>query len=293
MSSVFTKQVGTRFKVLESEIASDGSPVSALMLRTMARNANRLIGAPQLLFNFAWDSGWTDDELANGLTRLTAFAGYTSSMSWTRAFGPIRVPKKSVARTMQVSFYAHFNQDVCIQWVTTASPLSASKTATPATASPNVQYCPNSSETKWQGYFQSGLVLGSGNFETISAYIRGNASEETIDTAVYGSPASGTILKVENGIIIVSGSPTWVPVGSDPAVFSVADGSCYVAFLDPNGVLLTAPRGVTGYHDSVLFFQPFLTSAEMDLVTANGTYELRKWGDWRFANVTAYTEQVA
>jgi hypothetical protein len=284
-------EIPALFGALDSAAVGDGTAASALMLRQLARGANRLIcqGGPML--NLIFDASVVGGE---GVT-TGVLSGYATP-EWRRAYwGPIVVPNKQSLRNYSVQVVATIpaTRTVYLQIGSKAHPFRADADITNA---PNVITMASDGTTN-QLFTKSALHLGLGPYEAFEFWIAGDRTAD--DPSGYGGSASGTVDQAgllsggAEGFFFVDESQTW----NRTTTPRLDDGSVSVIFENAAGDRIAGPFKIVSVSASGT---TAVTTGNTLTVDARGridpqflvgtTYRLKSYFEWRIQGIAVYSD---
>lgn len=146
-------------------------------------------------------------------------------------------------------------------------------------------------------YTATGIPLGSGDVETIGAWVTGDTSATLADVSTYGAPNTGTVDDAA-AHWIHDASSTW-DVAPAAATLAYRQQHAITFYGAATGVALTSPRTIlhveedgssgSGEH---LHFSPDLALDEVELVKGS-TYKIHVRPSYRFLSLALYEEDLA
>lgn len=281
MSSILKPEMAAVFGALDSDAIGDGDAVSAHLVRSLVKAANRAASrAGEPLFNFIYDSGGNGTETPAG-----GFVGYGYTL-WTRILpGPLFKKKKPglTKAKLFVRFHARTDEQLFIQVVTRASPFNPIATG----SSPNCIKLVGTNAWAWDD--KEDIPIAYEGSEEISVFLRGVATT-TLGNGSNGAN-SGTISSISPDGTDVADNvtpPNWV---LPPAANFASGGHAYVALLNGNPIAppSTIISVLAGDHLSIFPGLPAFYHTALQLNGA-GAYRIYELPRWRIANIALYPQ---
>lgn len=276
-------EVATEYGGLDDAAFDDGSPVSAHVLREMARNGNRLTGRGDLLAQ--WNA-YAED----GVDGLRSVARMFAAPYWQFLLPiPIlEVEKRSGVDTVLVRLRVLVEAGFSVLFFvgtslrpTPANTRSADQVAVAGSASiQNVDIT---------------VPVRRSRGELLSVYVRHvvNTTTDTLmDTATYGTPNTGVIPNTSTrgfGHFSYPGA-TWTN--------AIPSGGHYVNFSDATGreQRHVPSKIVAAYINSPIFelhFHPIISSPEVFQSLVNATFTIRRLAAVRVISAAVYGERFS
>lgn len=272
MSTIATPEIPATFGALDSDVYADGGPVDALVLRTLATSANRLMCTGEPLINLVWDasSDLGGDEAPGSFIgfgwpfwfRLTPLASRPKTPGQTLGHAIVRVKLRNT-ETMQV------------QVETRRRPFDASGAS-------NILSITGTGSDAYVTL--DDIPIDPSDTERIAFWARGDVTATTGNTGTYGAPNTGTIDRLQ-GYDLEDDSATWTTtVGA-----TWAEGGHGVTFKDGGGTQIAEPRLITAVHATRLSVYPAFSYEEIAIL-AGATYTIVELPRWRVTQLALYAQ---
>lgn len=270
-----TPEFSSKFGAVDDLAFTDGSPVSAHVLREMARNGNRLISKGDLLFRWV---GAEDDGTGESTSAGSSFA----PPFWQYAIPvfPFPVLKRKGITQIRVRVRADIDSGLTLLFYVgtlknpTPTPLATSNILTMAGTGSLAAYTKNDIEVREP----AGEVLSF-----FYKYSVDPSSDALMNTATYGSPSAGTSS--------YNTGPFWFSDTGTPATWNtttaeVHEGGHYVQFLDSNSVRETFIGEIRGVVSATqLLFWPECPNSQL---IRGAKYQILKLPACKFVSIAVY-----
>jgi hypothetical protein len=271
-TSIYTPEIATTYGALDSAAVADGAALTAHVVRALSRGANRLLAKAETPLSACYPVRGGDLEAYAPTGRAYPF--WIRVESW-----PIRTQADRRALDVRLTMRAASGEVLEVQLCTAASPFSPA----PAAGA----YKTLTGTGSW-GVLEWDALPCAGGEDEVTLYLRGTLGSVLGNTAVYGSPNTGTVQEVTaDGIVRTSASTTW----QNTSTLATWAWSHVLVFLS-GSTLLTDPRLITGVAGTTpqgrLSIYPPIGTAEAAGLRLS-TYEIRECGLWRLASIHAIT----
>lgn len=275
-------EIAQTLGALDSTAIADGTAAHAHVLRETARNANRLRGKRHPLLVAAWDIDTTGSETDGGLY-------WIAPPVWVMAMpGPIPIPKKPDLVRADVRIRATVTSGATVYFQIETSEHVFAPHAQSGDA--NVVTCVGTGSLATYAIdVADGLRTSARHLDTLRIWVRGDPTATALDTATYGSPASGTLNGASDYVFpreLSDNSATWNSSSSGSA--HMDQGGYGVYFKDGAGNTVVSHRVITDVPaTNRLSFWPPLTVNETRAAYGRG-YVIVQLPQARVAGISVY-----
>lgn len=279
--SILTPRVASLLGALDSDAFADGGPVSAMQLRAMERNANRLVSKEQVACSLVWP------EVVIGELNQYAFGGIAPP-TWIRALPPVPMllaapPSSAVPTTLHIYGRAlvTLSEEVEVYFATNGRPWSQTVTA-------DVTLTGTGS---FANFDVADIPFTWATEVNLEVWVRGIARASTkMSTGTYGTPDDRSdvagLFDITTERQITLSLANWT-TGANTAAY----GGHWIAFLDEDGEQIGLPRLVVDVPQATIMeFAPPLSPEERVRALVGDAFSIYKLPDFAFSQVMAITE---
>lgn len=271
-------EVSSAYGALDDEGFTDGAPVTSHALRELCRNGNRQRLQGDLMLQALHRADEPTDAGSAGLVLMYADANWQHVLK----AGSVAPRKKQGLTTARFRLRAEVAIDANLELFV------VSQARPDPTNRPAGEYLPIRGTGALADYTKDDVVVWSGPDERISVVMRAllTGAEPLLDTATYGSPATGSAVSVTPTSLSVT-SASW-----NTTAPLIEAGGHYVAFFNNSTDLvhLVEPRRIVATAGaSQLHFWPPIPQDQTNLL--RGSYfEIRELPAVRVASAALYTD---
>lgn len=276
VTSIFTRQVATRFGAIDSDAVADGAPLSAAVQLAASRAAHRLLVKRETVVAELYDQLRAAGE--SPAPGGVALPFWSEVGRW-----PIEKLRRRPFYDVSLGILVTNTEQIEVQYATRARPWVQNPSGSQLETLTGLGIYDRVRTTGLEG-----VVDGS---DELRMYVRGTVSATLASTGSVGSPNVGTVARVQAGAMYPSGATTWNTTGT-----TLAYTHALVLLSGAGGIPVAEPQTIVGVRtDSVgQYLELFPGFDPLDTIRLSGTrYELRALPTWRLGGLTVITQERA
>lgn len=261
-----TIERATTFGALDSTAFVDGAPVSAHLLRELARSLNLRLYAPEPVASMVWNARTGVEADADGYTGLDGKLLGFGMPYWTHVAPSLEVPKKAGLAHYSLAVTAYIPLDQVVRW-------GLQTRRQPRIQDQGALVLEATGTGDWANYLLENIPANPGGSDSLDFLARGDAYVLMADA--YGTGKTGTV----NTMMLNAFQATTADL--DPLVA----GRNWVRFTRSDGCPLTDPKVIDGWVASdTLQFWPPVDASELDWLQG-ATYTIYALPRWHLASI--------